>query len=395
MVARTGAISFKHRDVMARELGELLAKAADFEERLDLLRRYRHEEFLRIGISDTYGQAGQTEIATQLTNLADVCLAEAAAMAARELARYGRPCWRDPDGTIRQADFAVIGMGKMGGRELNYHSDLDIIYVYDHQGQTDGERQISNHEYFAKLGQKIIMILTTQTREGYVYKLDTRLRPSGNAGPLVTSLDSFRTYHREEAQIWERQALTKARVVLGGESLSDGIEEVIRHTVYGFSSDDEARAEIHRLRMRMENEIAREGEGSYNIKTGRGGMVDVEFMVQHLLLKHGCSTPEIRSNNTLTALKNIGSCGLLSAEDTALLISGYKFLRRLENRLRIVHDYSMNDLGGTQEYLDLLARRLGYDPKLRHPGEVLMREYEEITGGIREVYDRVLGAGAA
>ena len=156
-------------------------------------------------------------------------------------------------------------MGKMGGGELNYHSDLDIIYIYDRQGETNGERRISNHEYFAKVGQKIISILTTQTREGYVYKIDTRLRPSGNAGPLVTSLDSFRSYHRDEAQIWERQALTKARVVYGDGALVKGIEEVIRDTVYGAGADESVRKEIHRLRMRMETEIARESAGSYNI----------------------------------------------------------------------------------------------------------------------------------
>ena len=142
----------------------------------------------------------------------------------------------------------------------------------------------------------------------------------------------------------------------------------------------------------MENEIARESEGSYNIKTGRGGMVDVEFIVQFLLLKHGHTAPEIRSNNTLIALKSIRSAGIIDENDCNTLLGGYKFLRRLENRLRIVHDYSMNDLGGSKEYLDMLARRLGYDPKLRHPGEALMKEYEEITEGVRGVYERILGA---
>ncbi len=394
MVARSAASPVKEKGVMEQELGEMLSRAADFEERLDVLRRYRHEEFLRVGMNDIYGRVGQTEIASQLTDLADVCLGAACAMARGELARFGLPRYREADGSSREACFAVIGMGKMGGRELNYHSDLDIIYIYDHQGQTDGTKQISNHEYFAKLGQKIIMILTTQTREGYVYKLDTRLRPSGNAGPLVTSLESFKAYHRDEAQIWERQALTKARVVLGDWSLAEGIDEVIRHSVYGYSADEAARAEIHRLRMRMENEIAREKDGSYNIKTGRGGMVDVEFIVQYLLLKHGHSMPEIRSNNTLVALKAIRGAGILGEEESDILLSGYKFLRRLENRLRIVHDYSMNDLGGSREYLDVLARRLGYDPKLRHPGDVLMREYEQITEGVRGVYDRILGESA-
>ena len=394
MASRAFASAFKEREAMQEELDALLEKASDLEERLDLLRRYRAEEFLRIGMNDVYGKLGQTEIALQLTYLADTCLRQAVRIAEQDLARFGRPRWTDTDGIERDADFAIIGMGKMGGMELNYHSDLDIIYIYDHQGYTDGAKQISNHEYFAKLGQKIIMILTLQTREGYVYKLDTRLRPSGNAGPLVTSLDSFKSYHREEAQVWERQSLTKARVVLGGDVLADGINGIIRHTVYGFSADETVRGEIHRLRMRMENEIARESAGNYNIKTGRGGMVDVEFMVQYLLLKHGKACPEIRSNNTLTALKAIRSSGILEERDCDMLINGYKFLRRLENRLRIVHDNSINDLGGSQESLDLLARRLDYDPKLRHPGELLMREYSEVTEGIRSIYDCVLGEAA-
>ncbi|TFH50541.1 MAG: bifunctional [glutamate--ammonia ligase]-adenylyl-L-tyrosine phosphorylase/[glutamate--ammonia-ligase] adenylyltransferase, partial [Methanothrix sp.] len=231
MVARTIASSLKNIDTMEEELQQILSQAVDFEERIDLLRRYRHEEFLRIGINDIYGKLGQTEIASQLTILADVCLKAACFIAREELSRFGNPIYVAETGAEHIADFAVIGMGKMGGMELNYHSALDIIYVYDHQGHTDGVKQISNHEYFAKIGQKIIMILTTQTREGYVYKLDTRLRPSGNAGPLVTSLGALKAYHKDEAQVWERQALTKARVVLGGEVLKDGIEAVIRHTL--------------------------------------------------------------------------------------------------------------------------------------------------------------------
>ncbi|HEY6837636.1 MAG TPA: bifunctional [glutamate--ammonia ligase]-adenylyl-L-tyrosine phosphorylase/[glutamate--ammonia-ligase] adenylyltransferase [Geobacteraceae bacterium] len=392
MVSRSYASSYKDRAAMENELAELLGQVDYFEDRLDALRRYRHEEFLRIGMNDVHGKMGQTEIATQLTNLADACLRAAFVMAKGELARFGTPTWKTPEGDVREAAFAVIGMGKMGGGELNYHSDLDIIYIYDHQGYTDGEKQISNHEYFAKLGQKIISILTTQTREGYVYKIDTRLRPSGNAGPLVTSMESFRNYHRHEAQIWERQALTKARVVLGESPLKEEVEAICRDTVYGSGADDDVRREIHRLRMRMEMELAREKEGSYNIKTGRGGMVDVEFIVQFLQLKHGSTRPEIRSANTLSALKAFGAAGILAAEDCATLISGYKFLRRLENRLRIIHDYSMNDLGGSMAYLNKLARRLGYDLRLKNPGEALLKDYETTTEAVRRVYERILGS---
>jgi glutamate-ammonia-ligase adenylyltransferase len=393
MVTRINASSLKERQVMEEELTDYLANADDFEERLDILRRYRHEEFLRIGMNDIYGKVRQTAIANQLTWLAEVCLSAACAIAGKELQRFGRPTCSDGDGSIREACFAVIGMGKMGGFELNYHSDLDIIYVYDRQGETDGDKRISNREYFAKLGQKIISILTTQTREGYVYKIDTRLRPSGNAGPLVTALDSFESYHREEAHLWERQALTKARVVFGDEVLKNAIEEIITDTVYGSGADESVRREIHRLRMRMETEIARESEGSYNIKTGRGGMVDVEFIVQYLQLEHGRDCPGIRSTNTLTALQSIHEHGIVTADDYNTLHNGYRCLRRLENRLRIIHDHSMNDLGGSREYLSKLARRLGYDQNLKNPGEALIKDYELLTGSVRRVYDKILGEG--
>jgi glutamate-ammonia-ligase adenylyltransferase len=392
MAACTYASCLKERKTMDEELSLLLSQAEHYEDRLDILRRYRHEEFLRIGINDIHGKVRQTEIALQLTWLAEACLAAACWMARGELARFGRPIYSDEDGFEKEANFAVLGMGKMGGYELNYHSDLDIIYVFDRQGETDGDRRISNREYFAKLGQKIISILTTQTREGYVYKIDTRLRPSGNAGPLVTSLDSFKSYHKMEAQIWERQALAKARVVIGDETLKSEVEGVIEETVYGSGADESVRKEINRLRMRMEAEIAKESAGSYNIKTGRGGMVDVEFIVQFLQLRYGADNPSIRSTNTVAALQAIKELGIIPAADCDTLIRGYKCLRRLENRLRIIHDYSMNDLGGSKEYLDKLARRLGYDRRLKNPGDALMRDYEEMTGSVRGVYNKILGA---
>lgn len=395
MTTRGYAYLQKERATMAQELDDFLSQADDFEEKLDAMRGFRHEEFLRIGMNDIYGKMKQPEVAKQLTDLADVCLTAACSLATGELARFGRPMVTEEDGSTHEAAFAVVAMGKHGGFELNYHSDLDIIYIYDGQGNTDGEKSITNREYFAKLGQKIILVLTTQTREGYVYKIDTRLRPSGNAGPLVTSLESFRSYHACESQIWERQALTKARVCYGDRRLKEAVEQVVEDTVYGSGADEVVRSEIHRLRMRMENELAKETSGSYNIKTGRGGMVDVEFIVQFLQLKHGKDHLEIRSSNTLRAMEAMRELGIVSEEDHRALDEGYRFLRRLENRLRIIHDYSMNDLGGPLRYLNKLARRLGYDGMLKNPGEALMADYERVTGAVRAVYDKVLGEEAA
>lgn len=391
LVARRDPSVVKTKEMMKEELDSLLEQSDYFEDHLNILRRYRNEEFLRIGLNDIHGRLLQGDIATQLSLLGEVCLAAAFRLAVTDLRRFGRPVWQR-DGVATEANLAIIAMGKLGGSELNYHSDLDIIFVYDHQGYTDGDKQISNHEYFAKLAQKIISILTMQTREGYVYKIDTRLRPSGNAGPLVTSLESFLDYHRKESQIWERQALTKARVVLGDEKLAGQLHDVIRHTLYGGTIGDEGRQEIHRLRMRMENELAREKDGSYNIKTGRGGMVDVEFAVQYLQLREGCNSPELRTTSTVVALKEISTMGLLPDGSAHTLLTGYKFLRKLENRLRLINDYSTNDLSGTRTYLNKLARRLGYDPKLKNPGATLICDYAEMTGNIRDVFDQLFEA---
>jgi glutamate-ammonia-ligase adenylyltransferase len=388
LVARTGSSVVKTMETMQEELAVMLEQSDYYEDRLDILRRYRNEEFLRIGLNDIHGRLLQGEVTSQLSLLGEVCLAAAFRLAVLELQRFGRPTWQREGGDA-PAHLAIIALGKLGGGELNYHSDLDIIFVYDHKGYTDGEKQISNHEYFAKLAQKIISILTMQTREGYVYKIDTRLRPSGNAGPLVTSLESFLDYHRKEAQIWERQALTKARVVLGDERLAGQLHDIIRQTVYGATIDDGGRQEIHRLRMRMENELAREKDGSYNIKTGRGGMVDVEFAVQYLQLREGYRSPELRTPSTVVALKEISTMGLLPEGSAQTLLTGYKFLRKIENRLRIIHDFSSNDLSGTRIYLNKLARRMGYDPKLKNPGAALISDYEEITGKIRDIFDQL------
>jgi glutamate-ammonia-ligase adenylyltransferase len=388
LVARSGSSVVKTKKSMTEELDALLEQSEYFEDHLNILRRYRNEEFLRIGLNDIHSRLLQGEVTSQLSLLGEVCLATAFRLAVTELKRFGRPVWQR-QGNSAESNMAIVALGKLGGGELNYHSDLDIIFVYDHQGYTDGEKQITNHEYFAKLAQKIISILTMQTREGYVYKIDTRLRPSGNAGPLVTSLESFLEYHRKESQIWERQALTKARVVLGDEKLAGQLHDIIRHTVYGASIDDEGKQEIRRLRMRMENELAREKEGSYNIKTGRGGMVDVEFAVQYLQLREGYRSSELRTPSTVVALKEISTLGLLPEGSAQTLLAGYKFLRKLENRLRIIHDYSANDLTGSIVYLNKLARRLGYDQKLKNPGAALISDYEEMTGKIRDVFDRL------
>ena len=292
-------------------------------------------------------------------------------------------------------------MGKLGGMELNYHSDLDIIFIYEGDGETrpaagsDPERfrPQSNPEYFAKLAQRIISVLTLMTREGTVYQIDARLRPSGNKGPLVTSLPAYESYHQETAAPWERQALIKARVVTGTPALAARVAALNVRIIYERPLPENLATEIYRLRLRMEKEIARESEGFLNIKTGRGGMVDVEFLVQYLQLLHGAAHPELRGPNTLEALHTLKQEGLLAGDDYDSLVSGYKFLRRLENKLRLVHDQSVSELSADPVYLAKLARHLGYPDRPRRAEQAFLDEYQQITLGVREIFDRHLAPG--
>jgi len=401
LVSRGYAVTHKEPEDFRRDLEQHLSRVDNYEDRLEALRRFRKEEFLRIALNDIYGHTLQGSAAFQLSSLADACLAKAVELARQELVpRFGLPMVIEEDGTSRTAEFAILGLGKLGGRELNYHSDLDIIYIYEGEGETapaagtDPERFRGqrNQEYFAKLAQRIISVLTLITREGYVYQIDTRLRPSGNQGPLVTSLAAFERYHAESAQPWERQALTKARVITGPPALATRIDDLVEQIVYLRPLPKQLRSEIRRLRGRMEQEIAREDDEHFNIKTGRGGMVDVEFIAQYLQLLHGGEHPSLRLNNTLEILFRLHRLGLIATGEYQVLSKGYKFLRRLENRLRLVHDQSINDLSGEKQYLVKLARRLGYPERPKRPEVAFLEEYRNVTEQIRKVFQTYLGA---
>ncbi len=397
MVARAYAISVKPQQQMAAELTDQLKDIESYEDQLDILRRFRNEEFLRIALNDLHGELGQSEITHQLSWLAEVCLERAILMARHELIpRFGVPYLESDQG--REVAFAVIGMGKLGGYELNYHSDLDIIFLHEGAGKTrpvEGTdrsrfRELNSQEYFARLAQRIISALTLVTREGIVYKIDTDLRPSGNQGPLVTGLDAFEVYHRESAQPWERQSMTKARMICGPDDFMRRCQSLIEELTFTRELPENLVPEICRLRQRMEKEIARENSERVNIKTGRGGMVDVEFLTQYLQLAHAHAHKELYNQNTLQLLKALVELQLLDAEDGATLLKGYKALRRLENKLRLLYDQSMNELSVSGAGLRRIARSLGYEKGAKSPEEQLLGDYHRITGNIRAVFERRL-----
>ncbi len=249
----------------------------------------------------------------------------------------------------RRAPLAVLGMGKLGGRELGYHSDLDLLFVY---GSTAGEEttggsqgRLGHHEYFARLVQRLLSLLTLQFREGRLYQVDTRLRPSGNQGPLVVSEEALVEHHSRRAQLWERQALVKARAVAG--DLSYGrrlLQDPLAPLVWSRPLPSGAGEEIHRLRLRMEREVAGESAEQLNPKTGQGGLVDVEFATQYLQLRSEAALRQLRLPNTLEALEALAAAGGWAATTRRALREGYLFLRRVENRQRLVHGRPLQHL---------------------------------------------------
>ena len=387
LVHRGSAPLVRSRDEMDADVGARL-QALDVEEQLTELRRFRNEEVLRIGLHDVAGALDSESVSRQLSDLADVCVAASLALAEAEVQRR--------EGTARHADgsratLSVVGLGKLGGRELGYHSDLDLLFLYSAGGETDGARRASNHEHFARIAQKLIGHLALQLREGSLYRVDTRLRPSGSAGPLVVSFDALASYHAREARLWERQALLRARAVAGDKDLfARARREVLEPSIFRPIDKAAAARELLAMRERMEREIAAESSGRYNSKLGRGGLVDVEFAVQYLQLVHGERHPAIRVAATPEALVALQKAGLLAPSDKEPLARGYRFLRRLESRLRIVRDRPIDSLPTFGRELLLLARRLGYTGE--RAGEDLLADYSRHTTGVRAAFLRVLGA---
>ena len=370
----------KTPEVMRAELMARITGATELEDRLDILRQYRSEEFLRIGINDSNGSLDFPSVSAQLSDLAEVCL-----LGAYETARSA--LLEKLDRSDLPGRMVIVGMGKLGAQELNYNSDLDLIFLYEPQSPDTGGVDLAAQEIFAKLVQRLISILQVQTREGVAYKIDTRLRPSGRAGSLVSSVAAFTRYHENQAQLWERQALIKARAVVGDSALATRMNALFEDFVYDSSISVTDVAEIQRLRGRMELELAAETDERFNIKTGRGGIVDIEFLVQMLQLRYGWRFPAVRQRNTLAALDALTACQVISHEESRVLEQGYRFLRKLENRLRIERDQPVEALGSDAEQLTPLARRMGYEGP--EAGSHVLAEYHKQRETIRSCYSRL------
>ena len=364
-------------------------QVADLEDFVGALRRAKGSVTMEVGLADLAGDLGTRATTLVLSALADASLEQATRYA---LAERG---FRDERG------LAVFAMGKLGGREIGYGSDLDLFFVYDLPADASGGDELQTR--FLRTAQRVIRLVSAPHGDGPGYELDTRLRPSGNQGLLVVSLDAFTRYHQEaaenargQAKEWERQALIKARVCAGDVELGARVMRVAHAAAYERGAPPPE--EMHHLRMRMERELAgeRQGDGAkgrarYDLKLGRGGLVDIEFAAQWLQMKHG-NDPRVRTSETAAALDALETCGYLDAQVAASLREGHRWLRRLSQRLRVLHGTSAQLIEEGAPGLAPLARRMGIrDTAWKAPIEGLLERYRAVTHDVRGAYLAVLG----
>ncbi|WP_298169420.1 bifunctional [glutamate--ammonia ligase]-adenylyl-L-tyrosine phosphorylase/[glutamate--ammonia-ligase] adenylyltransferase [Acidithiobacillus sp.] len=326
------------------------------------LRQYRNARMVEIIWQDRQPGEHYSETVAALSELAEICLQHAYA--------YGMAMLRQRHGTPRSSDgqevpFTILGMGKLGGRELNLSSDIDLIFCYGEGGETDGPSPLDNSAYFQRLGRWLIQALDQRTADGFCFRVDMRLRPFGDAGPLCISAAAMEQYYQVHGRGWERYAFIKARPVAGDVAFGQSLLDTLRPFVYRRYLDYTALTGLREVKALMD---AEQGGSSNDIKKGQGGIREIEFVCQSLQIIHGGRQPALRSTNTLDTLAAIASAGLLPADDVDQLRRAYLFLRNTEHCLQMVDDQQTQQLPRSELEWQRLACSMGF------PDVMTMRE---------------------
>jgi glutamate-ammonia-ligase adenylyltransferase len=316
------------------------AAAATAPEAMRLLREWRRREMLRIAWCDIAGRAGVRDTLLSLSDFADAAIRAATAAAQLHMQPvFGRP--RGPNG--EEVPLIVLGMGKLGGRELNFSSDIDLVFLFSAAGETDGPRVVENEEYFNRLGRELIRFLDLRNEDGFVFRVDMRLRPFGDSGPLVVSLASLEDYLQQHGRDWERYAWIKARPILGAEAYAPAYEEFVRPFVYRRYLDFGVIESLRDMKALIAREVSRR-ELDQHLKLGRGGIREIEFIVQSLQLIRGGSDRRLQNASLLDVLPLLEGSKLISAADIAELADAYGVLRKAENALQMIRDEQVHSI---------------------------------------------------
>ncbi len=357
------------RAALEQELQTQLGRipADDMEQRLDCLRQFKQVNVLRVAAADVFHTTPLMIVSDHLTAIAEVLLEEILRLAWNDLERrYGRPRCRTADG-LKTAGFAIIGYGKFGGIELGYSSDLDLVFLHSSEGEdqvTDGEKSIDNALFFGRLGQRIIHLLNAQTLTGRLYEVDTRLRPSGASGFLVSGIRAFEDYQREAAWTWEHQALVRARPITGDEALAKRFRQLRLEVLRYPREATKLRAEVCEMRERMRDNLSRAKAGFFDLKQDPGGIADIEFMVQYGALQWAESLGDkLRYTDNIRLLEGFSNLGLLTLADTALLTHAYRSFRAQAHALALQEQEAV----------------------------VPAHNFEPLREGIKRIWDQLLG----
>lgn len=353
-------------DALGADLSRRVGIAKTANARRDALRRFKPPEVLRIGVRDLLGYADMPATARAISDFADVCVRMAFQICAEERGLAAPP-------------FAVFALGKLGGQELNYASDIDLIFVHGDALAT-GEA--------IKLGEAVRDALAKATDAGFVFRVDLRLRPEGRFGPISRSLESCRAYYESWSEPWERQALMKVRFVAGDDAVGAAFSEMAEAFVYRARVEESFVESIRNNKRRLEQKIARAGESDVNVKEGAGGIRDVEFTVQFMQLVAGGANSELRGGNTLRALDALVEAGLLTAAERNALAESYIFLRTVEHRLQIRDELPVRCLPREPGEMRRFGRRLGYGDGIH-----FLADYRRHTARVHGLFERLFYGG--
>ncbi|MGA2279055.1 MAG: bifunctional [glutamate--ammonia ligase]-adenylyl-L-tyrosine phosphorylase/[glutamate--ammonia-ligase] adenylyltransferase [Verrucomicrobiota bacterium] len=373
--------------------------ARDYAGALAELRRVKQREMLRIAARDLARLSNVVEITREISDLADACLDAVWRICRQQFTeRFGQPFHQDADGNWQRTEFCVLGMGKLGGQELNYSSDVDVLFLYGEEGEVFKESPamkkaqratMSNRQFFNKLAEAFIAEVSRVTPDGMLFRVDMRLRPEGDAGPLCRSLESYENYYTEWGQTWERMMLIKARGVAGDESLAAEFLEMIQPFRFPPSLSADVLREVAAVKDRIEKEVVGEEELERNVKLGRGGIREIEFIAQSLQILHAGKLPFLQTAQTLPCLAKLAQYKLLAEEEAQQLAAAYRFLRDVEHRLQMEENQQTHTIPTDRQAQLRLARLMGFKSwpefdaaRQRHTGEV------------RRVYDKILRSDA-
>lgn len=360
-----------------------------------LLARFRRRELLRTYLHDIRRTHTLVETTEELSNLADAILDYSLSLARQDLDnRYGLPRRTDDRGRSATAEFCIVALGKLGSCELNYASDIDLVFIYSDEGTTSavGERgEVSNREYFIKLSETIAKLVGQPSGEGAAYRVDLRLRPHGRDGALACSLNEAVRYYRETAQPWELQTLIRARAAAGSAPLFSRFAKAVLAQVFRKDvSVKEALASVRLAKQKIDKHIERNA-GGFNVKLNRGGIREIEFIAQALQLAHGGNDEWLRVAHTLISLGRLGERNLITEQERTELSDAYMFLRTLEHRLQMEHGLQIHTVPLAAEHRVLLARRMKFsgptateefDRALQMHISRVSRAYERVFRGV-------------